>query len=144
MTYKFTAETRSKIMSQIRSKNTSPEKVVFSYLRRNSIHFQKHYNCKKTTVSIDIARPRDKKAVFIDGDFWHGRNYEDTIKRLPDDGYWKQKIKRNVERDKENEKKLKNEGWRILRVWEGDIKRKSTREEELNKIKTFLQQDKSN
>lgn len=125
-------------MSRVHPKNTGAERVVFWYLRREKIHFQKHYSHKKAGVNIDIARPRDKKAVFVDGDFWHGRNYEDTIKRLPDDGYWKQKIKRNVERDKENEKQLKNEEWDILRVWESNIKRKSTREETLKKIEKFL------
>lgn len=138
----FSQEKRKQIMSNIRSKNSEAERIIFSYLRRQKIHFQKHYSHKKVGVNIDIARPRDKKAVFIDGDFWHGRNYEKTIKRLPDDGYWKQKITKNVERDQKSKRWLEDAGWEVIRVWESDIKRKSTRQAELDKIVTFLVPDK--
>jgi DNA mismatch endonuclease (patch repair protein) len=128
-------ERRSEIMSRIRSKDTKAELVVFKYLRQQKIYFQKHYN--KAPGNPDIALPRKKKAVFIDGDFWHGREYRKTINRLPE-GYWKEKIKRNHKRDKENFKKLTAEGWTVLRVWESDINRKRTRDNKLKIIKGFL------
>ncbi len=78
-----------------------------------------------------------KKAIFIDGDFWHGRKYQETIDRLPK-VYWKGKIARNVERDKINRTKLLNEGWKILEVWESDIIRKKTQKLEQEKIAKFL------
>jgi DNA mismatch endonuclease (patch repair protein) len=131
----LSVEKRSEVMSRIRSKDTKAELVVFKYLRQQKIYFQKHYN--KATGNPDIALPRKKKAVFIDGDFWHGREYRKTVNRLPE-GYWKEKIKRNHKRDKENFKKLTAEGWMILRVWESDINRKRTRDDVLENVKNFL------
>lgn len=131
----FSKSKRSDIMSRIRSKNTKAEVIAFRYLRRNKIYFQKHYD--RIAGKPDIALPRKKKAVFIDGDFWHGRHPE-RIEKLPKE-YWKDKITKNVERDKKNSKLLQNEGWQIHRVWERDIVRKRTRQQKLDEIKDFLQ-----
>ena len=128
-------EKRSEIMSRIRSKETKAELVAFSYLRKENIYFQKHY--KRAPGNPDIALPRKKRVVFIDGDFWHGREYRKTIARLPE-GYWKEKIKRNHKRDLLYNKELNESGWSFLRVWESDINRKRTRDAELQKIKDFL------
>jgi DNA mismatch endonuclease (patch repair protein) len=98
MADKFSKEVRSRIMSSIRSENTRIEKLVFKELKRRNVYFQKHY--KKVSGSPDIALPREKKAVFIDGDFWHGYNFKKLKKRLPKD-LWLGKIKRNIRRDKE-------------------------------------------
>ena len=105
-------------MSKIRSKNTKAELVVFRELRKRKIHFQKHY--KKVAGSPDVAIPRKKIAVFIDGDFWHGRNFQKDKNRLPKK-YWRKKIETNIVRDKKNRTKLKRQGWKILRVWESEI-----------------------
>lgn len=96
MTDVFSKQKRSEIMSLIRSKNTAIELNVFRFLRRNSIYFQKNY--KRAMGSPDVALPRKKKAVFIDGDFWHG--------------------------------------WKVLRVWEHDLKKKE--KETMEKIRQFL------
>ena len=122
-------------MSAIRSKNTSIEVTVFRFLRKNRQYFKTHYD--KVTGKPDIALPRSKKAVFIDGDFWHGRDYSRRKDTLPD--YWKLKIKNNINRDKISRKKLKDEGWAILRVWEHDLEK--NKEFSLNKILTFLKKD---
>ena len=105
-------------MSKIRSQNTKVEILVFRELRKRKIYFQKHY--KKVVGSPDIALPRKKKAVFIDGDFWHGYQFAKLKKRLPKK-YWLKKIERNIKRDKKNKLKLKKEGWLVLRVWEHEI-----------------------
>ncbi len=105
-------------MSKIRSKNTKAELIVFRELRKRKIHFQKHY--KKVVGSPDIAIPRKKIAIFIDGDFWHGRNFQRDKNRLPKK-YWREKIETNIVRDRKNRAKLKRHGWKILRVWERDI-----------------------
>ena len=125
-------------MSKIRGKNTKAEIIVFRYLRANKIYFQKHY--KRAPGSPDIALPRKKRAVFIDGDFWHGRTLERLIERRGGDvdDYWIKKIKRNMERDREQEEELQEAGWVWLRVWDSDIMRKNTQEAELRKIATFL------
>ena len=132
----FSPEERSAIMSRIRAKNTVAEKLVFQYLRKQKIYFQQHYS--KAPGKPDIALPRKKLAVFVDGDFWHGRG-ADTVSRLPKE-YWQEKIRRNIQRDLENENELVSAGWQILRVWESDIKRKRTRDAELEKIAEFLGQ----
>jgi DNA mismatch endonuclease, patch repair protein len=117
---RFSKEKRSEIMSRINSKNTKAEIMVFRELRKRGIYFQKHY--KRIKGNPDIALPRKKKAVFIDGDFWHGYDYDKLISRLPK-GYWKEKIIRNVERDKKYTLSLKNKGWQVLRVWEHEVKK---------------------
>lgn len=133
----FSIEKRSEIMSKIRSKNTKAEIIVFRYLRRKKVYFQKHY--KRAPGSPDIALPRKKMAVFIDGDFWHGRTLEQLIERRGMDDFWTKKILRNIERDEEQRVVLLANGWSILRVWESDLMRKRTREESLQRIVDFLQ-----
>jgi DNA mismatch endonuclease Vsr len=75
--------------------------------------------------------------VFVDGNFWHGENFE-RLKKSDNNAYWLQKIQRNLRRDEQVNNILRSEGWKIMRVWESDIKRKSTRDNELNKIREFL------
>lgn len=122
-------------MTSIKAKNSVAERIAFSHLRKRGVYFQRHY--KNAAGKPDIALPRKKKAVFIDGDFWHGRKYIETVRRLPK-MYWRDKIKRNVERDKANRAALKESAWQILVVWESDILRKRTQQEQLDKIVEFL------
>jgi len=135
----FTPEKRSQVMSLIRGKNTSLERIVFRFLRSRKIYFQKHY--KRAAGSPDIALPRKKRAVFIDGDFWHGWDFAKRRAKLEGNGqiYWITKIERNMERDAENLSALEAAGWRVMRVWEHEIRKKSTREEVLDRVMSFLQ-----
>lgn len=132
----FNEEKRSEIMSKIRSKNTVAEKIVFKYLRQEKIYFQRHY--KRVAGKPDLALPRKKKAVFIDGDFWHGRDYARLFRTRPEGDYWIKKIRYNMDRDALNRKRLKDAGWAVLAVWETDIKRKKTQISELKAIAQFL------
>lgn len=130
----FSKEKRSDVMSRIRSKNTKVELVVFKYLRAKKIYFQKHY--RRAIGSPDVAVPSRKVAVFIDGDFWHGR---DSGKRLPKlNDWWREKILRNMRRDRAARAALRKAGWGVLRVWEGELMRKRTREKWLEKIRAHL------
>jgi DNA mismatch endonuclease, patch repair protein len=131
----FSKKKRSEIMSKIRSKNTEIEKFVFRELRKSKIYFQKHY--KKISGNPDIALPKKKIAIFIDGDFWHGYKYAIQKQRLPKK-YWLGKIEGNIRRDKRNRLKLKKEGWKVLRIWEHEIKKNPERA--LEKIINFLKQ----
>jgi len=115
---KFDKKTRSQIMSAIRAKNTSPEKIIFKTLRINGIYFQRHY--KKILGTPDIAIPSRKLAVFIDGDFWHGFRFPIWKKRL-NSKFWIDKIERNRKRDKLYHRRLRSQGWKILRIWEHQI-----------------------
>jgi len=135
MTDIFSKKKRSEIMSKIRSKNTKAELLVFRELRKRGIYFQKHY--KRAAGNPDIALPRKKKAVFIDGDFWHGYQFSKLKKRLPKK-YWLAKIERNIKRDRKNRAQLRKEGWEVLRVWEHDIRKNLNKS--INKIINFLNQ----
>ncbi len=132
----FTKKKRSEIMSKIRSKNTRPELIAFKELRKRKIYFQKHY--KKAPGTPDIALPRKKIAIFIDGDFWHGRNFAKEKNRLPKK-YWREKIEGNIARDKRNRAKLRREGWKVLRVWGRDLL--NTERNTLNNIEDFLRDE---
>ncbi|GAF77851.1 unnamed protein product [marine sediment metagenome] len=120
-------------MSRIRSKNTKAEILVFRELRRQGVYFQKHYN--KASGKPDIALPRKKKAVFIDGDFWHGYQFSKKKHRLPKK-YWLDKIETNIKRDRSNRAKLRRDGWEVLRVWEHEVFKKF--DETIDKIIQFL------
>lgn len=136
MTDMYSPEKRSEIMSCIRSKETVAEKIVFKELRRRKIYFQKHY--KSAPGKPDIALPRKKKAVFIDGDFWHGRDFSRVANSREPDDFWVKKLARNMDRDKKQQEELARNGWLVLRVWESDIKRKRTCDAEIDKIADFL------
>lgn len=132
----FSSEKRHEVMSLIKSKNSKAELIVFRYLRSQRVYHQKHY--KRIIGTPDIALPRKKKAVFVDGDFWHGRGIEQLISKRGEHDFWTLKILRNIERDKITHKALVDLGWEILNVWESDINRKRTREMALISIKEFL------
>jgi DNA mismatch endonuclease (patch repair protein) len=115
----LTKEQRRKNMRHIRSEGTTPERKVMRELRKRKIYFAGHV--KKIIGKPDIVFRRKKIAIFIDSDFWHGHpkrfimpatNYE----------YWSSKIARNKERDKQVTKELRLKGWKVIRLWEYDIK----------------------
>ncbi|TSC84808.1 MAG: DNA G/T mismatch repair endonuclease [Parcubacteria group bacterium Gr01-1014_13] len=128
-----TKEQRSRNMAAIKSRNTGLEVIVFKILKNRKVYFQKHY--KGITGSPDIALPRKKIAIFIDGDFWHGYNFAKLKRRLPKK-FWIQKIENNIKRDKAVRLKLKKDGWKIMRIWEHEIKKKLL--QTLDKIEDFL------
>lgn len=136
MTDVFDPKKRKEVMKLVRSKNSKAEIMVFRYLRKEGIYFQKHY--KKAPGKPDVALPRKKVAIFIDSDFWHGRDKARRLKDRGENDYWVLKISRNVERDNEQRQELEKAGWKILRIWESDLKRKRTREDKLSEIVKFL------
>ena len=107
-------------MSKIRSKNTKVEKLLFKELRKKGIYFQKHY--KGPFGNIDIALPKKKRAVFIDGGFWHGYDFKTLKKQLSKD-FWLPKIEGNMRRDRISRGRLKRAGWKILKIWEHNIEK---------------------
>lgn len=73
----------------------------------------------------DVVFTKARVAVFVDGDFWHGRDWENRRRKLqagsnPD--YWIAKIQRNIERDRETTSRLEGMGWTVLRLWESEIR----------------------
>lgn len=132
----FDPAARSGLMRSIKSKNTQPEVWVFREMRRRRIWFQPNYG--RAPGSPDLARPRDRRAVFIDGDFWHGRELNRVVARYGADSEWAKKLKRNIERDREVDATLLADGWHVLRVWESDLRRLSTRDAVFEVIADFL------
>lgn len=124
------------MMARIRSKNTKPELIVFAELKARGISFRPHY--ERVVGKPDIARPRKKLAVFIDGDFWHGRELGRVIEKHGEKGPWTIKLQRNVARDLEQVARLEESGWLVLRVWESDITRVRTRADAIDRIASFL------
>ena len=119
----MTKAQRSRIMAKIRSKDTKAEILLRKTLWHLGFRYRK--NWRKLPGTPDIALTRQKIAVFVDGDFWHARNY----RKRPGDQiasrkkYWQKKLARNVERDKEVDDALTQEGWLVLRFWESDIQK---------------------
>lgn len=115
----LTKEQRRKNMRNIRSKGTKPERIMAKKLKERGIYFTQHV--KKVIGKPDITFLRKKIAVFIDSDFWH-KHQENFQMPKSNREYWEKKINRNVERDKEVNKALKENGWTVIRIWESDIK----------------------
>ena len=123
MTDIFTPEKRSWVMSRIRSKDTGIERRMCSLFRKHGLHYRRH---PKVFGSPDFIVEKSV-LVFCDGDFWHGNNwkirglnsFEEELESYSE--YWKNKIKRNVERDKEVDTELRKQGWKVIRFWESDI-----------------------
>ena len=118
----LTKEQRHKNMSHIRASNTKPEIMLRKALWHKGIRYRKNY--KELIGKPDIVITRCKIAIFVDGDFWHGKNMDAIEKRIQSHRtYWLPKIRRNRERDAEVNDALTEQGWIVLRFWESDIKK---------------------
>lgn len=116
MTDVFSKEKRSEVMSRIKGKWTTPEMVMHGHLKSRKIQHKMH---PRMAGNPDILITGTRTVVFIDGDFWHGKEYAKRKHKLKP--FWKAKIETNMKRDKRYGKVLKEDGWRVLRFWEGDV-----------------------
>ena len=120
----LTPEQRRKNMQNIRSKDTKIEVVLRKALWNRGYRYRK--NCKNMPEHPDIIFTKYKLAVFCDGEFFHGKDWEVLKPRLEKSNnseFWIKKISRNRERDEEVNKKLLSEGWTVIRFWGNDIKK---------------------
>ena len=118
----LTKEQRHKNMSHIRASNTKPEIMLRKALWHKGLRYRKYY--KERIGKPDLVITRCKIAIFVDGDFWHGKNMDAIEKRIQSHRtYWLPKIRRNRERDAEVNDALTEQGWIVLRFWESDIKK---------------------
>lgn len=119
----MTAEQRRKNMQKIRSKDTKPEVILRKALWRKGYRYRK--NWKKLPGSPDIVLTKQKICIFIDGEYFHGKDWDSGRKEKalagsnPD--YWVPKIERNMERDRKAEAELNGLGWTVLRFWSRDV-----------------------
>ncbi|MFL2096363.1 very short patch repair endonuclease [Marinilactibacillus psychrotolerans] len=111
-------EYRSKMMSRIRSTGGKAEVILAKALWHKGIRYFKNY--KKVYGKPDIAITKYKIAVFVDGEFWHGYDWENQKKKRirTNRDYWIPKIEKNIERDRIVNKKLEDDGWIVLRFLE--------------------------
>ena len=112
---------RSWTMSQIRSKDTKPERIVRSFLHTSGYRFRLHQHSLPGVP--DIVLPRFRVAIFVHGCFWH-RHSNCRYATCPRNNkrYWRQKLAGNVLRDQKNIKALKSAGWHVITIWECQIK----------------------
>lgn len=117
----LTKEQRHKNMSHIRSVNTKPEEQVRKYLFSRGLRYRK--NGKRLPGKPDIVLKKYKTVIFVNGCFWHKHDCSKFVWQKSNQGYWKNKIERNVECDKCNIEILKNIGWNVITVWECSLKK---------------------
>jgi DNA mismatch endonuclease (patch repair protein) len=112
----------SAIMSRIRSTQTEPELIFRKKLWSKGIRYR--INSKRLPGKPDIVINKMKVVIFIDGEFWHGYNWDVRKTKLKTNvGYWIPKIERNMQRDRENNQALKNSGYTVIRFWEHQIRK---------------------
>ena len=129
----MTPEQRSRCMSAVKGKDTKPEMIVRRYLFSKGLRYRLHV--RKLPGNPDIVLPKYKTVIFINGCFWHGHE-GCKYYRLPKSNveFWETKITNNKNRDVLNEIKLKALGWRVIRIWECEIRRVQDRDQSLEKL----------
>ena len=132
-------EHRSWNMSRIKSKDTIPERIVRSYLHYHGFRFRLHV--KDLPGHPDIVLPKYKTVIEVRGCFWHrhpGCRQATTPSTNID--FWQEKFKRNVDRDRNTEKRLNELGWKLIVVWECELQNDGFLETLPDKIKLTNQE----
>ena len=120
MTDIFSKKKRSEVMSRVRAKETGLEIKFRKALWKEGFRYRK--NVRKYFGTPDIVLKKYKVVIFIDSCFWHGCKKHGTRPKTRK-SFWKKKIERNIERDREVSKHYRKIGWRIIRIWEHEIKK---------------------
>ena len=122
---RLTPDKRSWNMGRIRSGDTKPEKIVRSLLHKQGYRFRLHR--KDLPGTPDITLPRYSSVIMVHGCFWHRhKNCQYSYTPKSRVGFWKDKFKKNVLRDKKVIKQLKKKGWKVKVVWECQTKNEDT------------------
>ncbi len=110
----------SKRMANVHLKRGKAETMLAKRLWHMGYRYRLNY--RKIPGSPDIAITKLKIAVFVDGEFWHGQNWENRKQKLKSNKeYWIEKIEENIARDKRNNDSLQDMGWHVVRFWEKDV-----------------------
>ena len=127
-------------MSRIKGKDTKPEMLVRKFLFSNGFRYRLHD--KKLLGKPDLVLPKHKTVIQVHGCFWHGhKGCKYFVIPKTRTKWWKEKIEGNIERDRIAEKELKSEGWKVIVIWECELKpdkREETLNQLLNQINTPL------
>lgn len=120
----FSKKKRSEVMSLVRSTNTKPE-LAFRKLISSAVYplgYRYKLNYKKLPGKPDLVFISQKIAFFVDGSFWHG--YRLRHGQSLSQKYWLPKIKRNMQRDKEVDQRLRKLGWKVIRIWDHELQKR--------------------
>lgn len=121
--YDSTPEIRKR-MSKVRLKNGRAETILAKRLWHEGYRYRRNY--KKLPGSPDIALTTYRVAVFVDGEFWHGENWEERKAKLKHNReYWIEKIEENIARDKRVDAQLHDMGWVTVHFWEKQVLRQT-------------------
>lgn len=117
---KLTPEQRKKCMQSNKSTGTKPELVLAKAMWALGLRYRK--NSRSIFGKPDFSFKKYKVAVFVDGEFWHGKDWEQRKVEIKGNReFWIAKIERNIRRDMEVTGRLKAEGWTVLRFWSNDV-----------------------
>jgi len=118
----LTKEQRRKNMQAVKSKGSKIETLLAKELWRRGYRYRK--NNRKIYGTPDLTFKKYRIAIFVDGEFWHGKDWKNRkIDHKSNQEYWHKKIGRNIERDEEVNNFLLQTGWRVLRFWGNQIER---------------------
>lgn len=109
--------TRSTVMSRIKGRDTGPELLLASMLQLNGCVWEGH--ARDLPGRPDFVFREEKLVVFVDGDFWHGWRFPKWRDKLSEK--WEAKIEANRRRDVRNHRRLRRQGWKVIRVWEHQL-----------------------
>ena len=116
----YTSKQRGEMMSKIKGKNTKPELMFRKALWKQGIKYRTGY--KGLPGKPDVSNKTLKFVVFIDGEFWHGHNWEaKKLKIKSNRNFWIPKIERNMQRDRQNDLKLTEMGFEVFRFWQHQV-----------------------
>lgn len=124
-------EARSKNMSAIKGKNTKPELIIRKFLFSQGFRYR--LNVSKLPGKPDIVLSKYKTVIFVNGCFWHLHNCKYFVYPKQNANFWQNKLNGNVERDNRNYNNLMAAGWKVIVIWECELK-KDKREETLNNL----------
>jgi len=116
----YTSEKRSRAMSRVRSKDSKPEMILRRALWAKNVRYRLHE--KSLPGKPDIAIKKYKLAIFVDGEFWHGFDWESRRERIKSNRrFWLPKIERNMQKDERTNRALRSMGYTVFRFWSQDL-----------------------
>ena len=138
--FKSSSEIQTRTKRANRRRDTKPELILRRELHRLGLRYR--LKTDHLPGHPDLIFPTARAAIFCDGDFWHGRDWEHlqrALRRRANPDYWIAKIGYNRSRDMEVTQRLTGDGWRVMRLWEGEILRDPA--QAARRVKEFVHQD---
>lgn len=136
----YTTRQRSYNMSRIKGKDSKPEMILRKAMWARNIRYRLHD--KSLPGKPDIVIKKYKLAIFVDGEFWHGYNWEERQKQIKTNrSFWIPKIERNMQKDRQTNRALTDMGYTVFRFWSREILKELPKV--MNQIELYLEGEKS-